>query len=80
MKIITKEWKNCYDLLGVIYDLRKETGWKLPVLIRVSDFIEDEDNNGEKCSNSEFAKRVGVNKSVISNIVKKSCGKSCIDL
>ena len=36
---------------------------------RVSDFIEDEDNNGEKCSNSEFAKRVGVNKSVISNIV-----------
>ena len=33
MKIITKEWKNCYDLLGVIYDLRKETGWKLPVLI-----------------------------------------------
>lgn len=35
---------------------------------RVKNFISDEDCDGGKCSNSDFAKRVGVSKNVISNI------------
>lgn len=35
---------------------------------RVIDLIADEDCKGGKCSNSEFAERVGLSKNVISNI------------
>lgn len=35
---------------------------------RLIELISEEDCGGKKCSNAEFAKRTGVNKSVISNI------------
>lgn len=37
---------------------------------RVLEFIGDEDFDGKECTSPEFAKRVGVSKTVISNITK----------
>lgn len=52
--------RNPTDFSNISFKLQK----------RLIELINDEDYiNNKKCSNSEFAKRVGVNKSVISNIV-----------